>query len=249
MSTATAELGAPSLDDGSGTRYQAELQAVSREQAFGRDSWGAVITQLTADALVAATAAAGMGAKIGSGVHSATIDPAAPLGSAAALVSAQRMLIAAQLPDAAAAAFWSLLPLIPHLDDLRCPDEQDAADATAELLAGLELPERQVFLRMKAGKLATVAAALRDLCQPQDQVRATYRCDLLIFELAAIEAAAASGDQHLSTATVKLLLARSALSAAAGQRVFRDAASAIETERQILSWAMMGASYELSWLT
>lgn len=249
MSTVAGEQVALNLEESRITGYVVELQAASYARAAALDAWGAVITQLTADSLVAATAAARTGTKVGSGVHSATVDPEMSAGSAATLVSAQRMLISTQLTDAAASVFWSLLPLVAHLEGLPCPDVQDADDSTAELMLGVELPERQSFLRVKAGKLAVVANLLKEMGRDQDFVRATYRCDLLVFELAAIEAAAAVGDQHLSTATVKMLLARAALSGAASNHVFLDASSAIDTERQILSWAMMGATEPLPWLT
>lgn len=145
--------------------------------------------------------------------------------------------------------FWSELPLLPHLQRLRAPDTADADAATAEMLQGLEFAEREAFLRLKATKLASIAELLHDRGRDDDYVRAVYRSDLLVFEWAVIEIAAASGDQHLATARVKMLLSQAALTIAMGQQRFSSPAAAIGKVRQVLLWSMMGARESLGWLT
>ena len=248
MSTATANPMTSGLDEDRIAGYVSELSTLSEARSRAQDPWGAVSAQLTVDALLAAIAANRSDSQVGNGVHVGTVDQDAAFPTAAELVSAQRVVIAAQLTPAAATIFWSLLPLIPHLEALRCPDTRDTAAGTAELLGGLEFPERQAYLRTKASTLAAVADLLRAGPSQDDYVRAVYRSDLLVFELALIDVAAETGDQHLSTARVKMQLAQAALASAAGHRRFQDAATAIELVRRILTWALLGTREHIAFI-
>ena len=248
MSTATAAPIISALPEDRIAGYVSELLALSGSRSRVQDSWGAVSAQLTADALLAAIAASRSGSRVGNGVHVGTVDIDTAFPTAADLVAAQRVVIAAQLTPEAARIFWSLLPLIPHLESVRCPDTRDAAAGTAEMLGGLEFPERQTFLRSKAATLAAVAELLRASNSQEDYVRAVYRSDLFVFELALIDVAAETGDQHLSTARVKMQLAQAALVSAAGQRRFHDAASAVALVRRILTWALLGSRDQLEFV-
>ncbi len=247
MAVATAAPVAPALDERRLGGYISALLEISQDRARGGDVWGAVSTQLSIDSLFAAIAVARTGEKVSSGVHSATVDPHAVFASAADFVAAKRMVISALLPESSAQEFFALLPMLPHLELLRCPDRSDTDATTSELLAGLEFPERQAYLRLKASKLAAVAELLRDR-SPADYTRAVYRSDLLVFELAAIDIAAASGDQHLATAKVKMLLAQATLTIALRDRPLTDAAAAINLVRRVLVWCLMGARDHLDWL-
>lgn len=247
MAVATAAPVAPALDEQRIDGYVPALVAVSEARALVGDTWGAVSAQLTVDSLVAAVAVARTGEKVSSGVHSATVDPHGAFDSAADFVSAQRVVLAALLPEAAAQTFFSMLSLLPHLQALPCPSRADTDAAPAELLGGLDFPERQAYLRLKAAKLAAVTELLRGQA-PTDFARAVYRSDLLVFELAVIDIAAATGDQHLATARVKMLLAQATLTIALGQRGLADPGAAIDLVRRVLVWCLLGSRDQLDWL-
>lgn len=245
MTVATAPV-STTLDEQRLGGYLSALQEISRDRAAAGDAWGSVSTQLTVDSLYAAIAVARTGERVSSGVHSSTVDPQLEFASAAQFVSAQRVVLAALMPDSSAQEFFALLPLLPHLQAVRCPNRSDTDATTAELLAGRELPERQAFLRLKSRKLAAVAELLRDR-STGDFARAVYRSDLLVFELAAIDIAAATGDQHLATAKVKMLLAQATLAIALRDRPIADATAAIDLVRRVLVWCLMGARDHLDW--
>lgn len=247
MAVATAAPVAPALDEQRIDGYVPALVAVSEARALTGDTWGAVCAQLTVDALLAATAVARDSSQVSSQVHSTTVDPNAVFATAAAFVSAQREALAALLPEPSGRAFFEMLLPLPHLQNLPSPGRADTDAATAELLGGLDFPERQAYLRLKAAKLAAVAELLRDRA-PADFARAVYRSDLLVFELAVIDIAAATGDQHLATARVKMLLAQATLTIALGQRRTADAGAAIDLVRRVLVWCLLGSRDQLDWL-
>lgn len=247
MVVAIASPAAPALDEQRIGGYVPALLAISEARALAGDTWGAVCAQLTVDALLAATAVARDGNQVSSEVHSTTVDPNAVFATSAAFIAAQREVLAALLPEPSVRTFLASLPPVPHLQALRCPDRSDTDAATAELLAGSDFPERQAYLRLKAAKLAAVAELLRDRA-PSDFARAVYRSDLLVFELAVIDIAAATGDQHLATARVKMLLAQATMTTAFGQRSLTDAGAAIDLVRRVLVWCLLGSRDQLDWL-